>query len=145
MRFPILPLVLLVAAAGAAQTPVLPQVKLQRGFAALSQGSWSQALAEWNQDGTLGEERLEEARALLERLVGQPRTVGEWGPVRAPLVQRLWQRHWALATFDRSAVFLAADFVLHRGEWRLLRLSASQDPKDLLPNLDLDATPRDRN
>ena len=108
----------------AAQTPQSPQSRLQRGFASLSQGTWGHALAEWNQDGMLSEERLEAARAALEQLAPQPRTIGEWGPIQPPLVQRLWQRHWAMATFERTAVFLALDFVVwgqhvafHRIPW----------------------------
>lgn len=139
------PFALLTALTLAGQTPQPPQSRLQRGFASLSQGSWGHALAEWNQDGMLSEERLEAARAALEQLAPQPRSIGEWGPVQPPLVQRLWQRHWAMATFERTAVFLALDFVWHKGEWRLLKVAASHEPRELLPNLDAGLAARDRN
>jgi hypothetical protein len=129
----------------AAQTPQIPQTKIQRGFASLSQGSWSHALAEWNQDGMLADEKLEETRAALEKLAPQPRTIGEWGPLHAPVLQRLWQRHWLLAGFDRGALFVAIDYIWHKGEWRLLKVTPTLEPRDLLPNLDAPATVRERN
>lgn len=127
-----------------AQTPQTPQTKIQRGFASLSQGSWNHALAEWNQDGMLGDDKVEECRIALDRLAPQPRSVGEWGPIHAPVVQRLWQRHWLMATFDRGALFMVLDYVWHRGEWRLLRIVPTHEPREILPNLDAPATVRER-
>jgi hypothetical protein len=136
---------ILLASALVAQTPNTPQAKIQRGFASLSQGSWAHALAEWNHDGTLGDEKLEESRTALERMVSNPRTIGEWGVVHPPVLQRLWQRHWAMATFDRGALFLVVDFHLHKGEWRLFRITPTQDPREILPNLDAPVSIRERN
>jgi len=138
MRFQqsVLPLAILVAHPLAAVTPQSPQTKIQRGLTSLSQGSWGHVLAEWNQDGMLGDEKLEECRAALDRLAPHPRTIGEWGPIHTPVIQRLWQRHWLMATFDRGALFVALDFVLHKGEWRLMRAAPTQDPREILPNLD---------
>ena len=138
-------LAVLVALPSAAQAPHPPQTKIQRGLASLSQGSWGHALAEWNQDGTLTDERLDEVRAALDRLAPQPRTIGEWGALHAPVIQRLWQRHWLMATFDRGAVFLSLDFIWHKGEWRLLKVVPAQDPRELLPHLDEAVAGRERN
>lgn len=128
-----------------AVTPQSPSTKIQRGLASLSQGSWSHALAEWNQDGMLGDEKMDECRGALDRLAPNPRTIGEWGPIHTPVVQRLWQRHWLMATFDRGAVFVVLDFVLHKGEWRLLRAMPTQDPREILPNLDESTQAGERN
>ena len=131
--------------AAPAQSPQTPQTKIQRGFASLSQGTWNNALVEWNQDGLLGDDKLEESRAALEKLAPTPRTIGEWGTLHAPVLQRLWQRHWLMATFDRGAVFVSLDYVWHKGEWRLLKITPTQEPREILPNLDAPATVRERN
>lgn len=145
LLLPLLSFAILLAPRLDAQTPPAPLAKIQRGFASLSQGSWSHALAEWNQDGMLGDDRVEESRIALDRLAPQPRSVGEWGLIHAPVVQRLWQRHWLMATFDRGALFVSLDYIWHKGEWRLLKVTPTQEPRDLLPNLDAPATVRERN
>lgn len=130
-------LLLAVCAATLVAEPNRPApAKIQRGFQTLSNGSWEQAFHEWNEDGSLSAARIEELRLKLGKLGLEARTIGDYTAFHPPLVQSLWQRHWAVATFDGGAAFFCFDFAWHKGEWRLFRLEVSTNPQDLLPNLD---------
>ncbi len=118
-----------------------PTTKLQRGFTSLSNGTWEQALREWNEDGTLSPTRCDDLRARLGKLGHEPKSLGDFTAFHPPLVQNLWQRHWVLATFDTGAAFFCFDFQSHKGEWRLFRLEVSGNPQELLPNLDEKSLP----
>lgn len=110
--------------------------RIQAGFKTLSTGSWESALKEWTRDGVWvdGEGKL---LAKLEGLVASPRSVGRWEAVNLPLITVAWQRHWMMASFDQGAVFFVFDFVQHKGQWRLVALHATSDPREALPHLDL--------
>lgn len=119
--------------------PLLAQSAPERihtGFKTLSTGSWESALKEWTRDGVWvdGEGKLQ---AKLEGLVASPRSVGRWEAVNLPLITAAWQRHWMMASFDQGAVFFVFDFVQHKGQWRLVALQATSDPREALPHLDL--------
>jgi hypothetical protein len=42
-----------------------------------------------------------------------------------------------MASFDQGAIYFVFDFVHHKGQWRLVALQASQEPREVLPHLDL--------
>ena len=125
----------LVAAASAlgAQSP---QERIQAGFKTLSSGNWESAVKEWARDGVWvdGEGKL---LAKLEGAIAGPRSVGHWEAVNLPHLNSLWQRHWMMASFDQGAMFFVFDYVHHKGQWRLVTLQATQDPREALPHLDL--------
>jgi hypothetical protein len=129
----------LAAALVASALPLLaqsPQERIQSGFKSLSTGSWESALKEWVRDG-IWSDADGKLLAKLEGSVSGPRSIGHWEPVNLPHLTLTWQRHWMLASFDQGALFFQFDFMLHKGQWRLVALSASQDPRELLPHLDL--------
>lgn len=112
------------------------QERIQTGFKTLSTGSWETALKEWTRDGIWVDVdgRL---KAKLDALIPGPRSVGHWESVNLPYLTATWQRHWMMAGFDQGAVFFVFDFLLHKGQWRLISLQATEDPTIALPHLDL--------
>lgn len=122
--------------AGLSLAAQVPPERIQTGFKSLSTGSWESALKEWTRDGVWvdGEGKL---LAKLEAQMPGPRSIGRWEQVNLPLITGIWQRHWMMATFDQGALFFMFDYVHHKGRWHLVGLYASQDPRELLPNLDL--------
>lgn len=125
----------LVAAASAlgAQSP---QERIQAGFKTLGSGNWESAVKEWARDGVWvdGEGKL---LAKLEASIAGPRSVGSWEAVNLPHLTSLWQRHWMMASFDQGAMFFVFDYVHHKGQWRLVTLQATLDPREAMPHLDL--------
>lgn len=132
-RFAPLAMVALSALPLAAQSPL---EKIQLGFRALPTGNWDYALKEWTKDGTWVDvdNRL---KVRLEGWISSPRTFGHWESINLPHLTSTWQRHWVMASFDQGAVFFAFDFVLHKAQWRLAAVQATQDPGEILPHLDL--------
>jgi len=114
----------------------LPPQRIQAGFKTLSTGSWESALKEWCRDGTWTD--IDGTlKAKLDGLIPGPRSIGHWESVNLPYLTATWQRHWMMATFDQGAVFFVFDYALHKGQWRLLALRATQEPVELMPHLDL--------
>ncbi len=113
-----------------------PPERILTGFKTLSTGSWESALKEWSRDGVWvdADGRL---KAKLDGLASGPRSIGHWESVNLPYLTVTWQRHWMMATFDQGTVFFVFDYVLHKGQWRLQALQATQDPMEVLPHLDL--------
>lgn len=130
----VLPAVLAATAAPLAAQP--PPQRIQTGFKALGTGNWDSALKEWLRDGIWVDVdgRL---KTKLDGFIPAPRTIGHWESVNLPYLTATWQRYWMMAGFDQGAVFFVFDFVLHKGQWRLVALQASQDPAEALPHLDL--------
>jgi hypothetical protein len=116
-----------------AQTP--PE-RIQAGFKSLSTGNWETALKEWTRDGVWVDVDGKLA-ARLEAQIAGPRSIGRWESVNLPFLTVMWQRHWMMASFDQGAMFFVFDYVQHKGQWRLMALQATQDPREVLPNLDL--------
>jgi hypothetical protein len=123
-------------AAGLSLSAQAPPERIQAGFKSLGTGSWESALKEWTRDGIWldGEGKL---LTKLEAQIPAPRSIGRWEQVNLPFTTALWQRHWMMATFDQGAMFFLFDHVYHKGQWHLVGIYASQDPRELLPNLDL--------
>lgn len=113
-----------------------PLERIHLGFRALPTGNWDYALREWTRDGTWvdAEGKLKQK---LEAWISSPRTFGHWEAITTPHLTSTWQRHWVMASFDQGAVFFSFDYVLHKAQWRLIGVQASQEPSDLLPHLDL--------
>ena len=114
----------------------LPPQRIGTGFKTLSTGNWESALKEWSRDG-IWVDVDGKFKAKLEGLVNAPRSIGQWESVNLPYLTGTWQRHWMMAGFDQGAVFFLFDYVLHKGQWRLVALQATQDPGEILPHLDL--------
>jgi hypothetical protein len=113
-----------------------PQQRIQTGFKTLSTGNWESALKEWSRDG-IWADADGKLKTKLDGLIPGPRSVGHWDSVNLPYLTATWQRHWMMATFDQGAMFFVFDFVLHKNQWRLHALQATQDPSEALPHLDL--------
>lgn len=113
-----------------------PPERIQTGFKTLSTGNWESALKEWDRDG-IWVDVEGKLKAKLDSLIPGPRSVGHWESVNLPYLTVTWQRHWMMASFDQGAMFFMFDYVLHKGQWRLVALQATQDPCELLPHLDL--------
>ena len=120
-------------------SPLLAQApleKIHQGFKALPTGNWEYVLREWTKDGTWVDVDGK-FKTKLDAWISSPRTFGQWEPVNLPHLTPTWQRHWAMATFDQGAVFFSFDYVLHKAQWRLISIQATQDPAELLPHLEL--------
>lgn len=126
----------ILALSGLPMAAQAPLERIHQGFRALPTGNWDYALKEWTKDGVWvdveGKFKLK-----LDAFISNPRTMGRWESINLPHTTSIWQRHWAMATFDQGAVFFTFDFMMHKGQWRLIGIQATQDPSDILPHLDL--------